>query len=168
MKDLKPFEHGEEGTHTCCKPRLKKEGGKARCCYCVPHEGCEMKEKIKKVSKPGTIHFKPKNKEDWEGGLEEMAKLGSNPMTKDKQNWEEAVRDICSVPVTKSKTKRIISQLLKEERVRVIGDLDTNKIAEIQFNTEQEHHLNDGCHPTKCHHRKIDDLMKRLLKLLKE
>jgi hypothetical protein len=87
---------------------------------------------------------------------------------KDKQNLEEAVRDICSVPVTKSKVRRIISQLLKEERARVIEDLDTNKIAEIQFNTEQEHHLNDGCHPTKCHHRKIDDLMKRLLKLLKE
>lgn len=40
--DLKPFEHGEEGTHSCCSKRLSKEGGKARCCYCVPHEGCEI------------------------------------------------------------------------------------------------------------------------------
>lgn len=29
-------------THTCCKARLEKEGGKARCCYCVPHEDCDF------------------------------------------------------------------------------------------------------------------------------
>lgn len=42
MSDLDPFEHGEEGTHICCDARLKAEGGKARCCTCVPHEGCEL------------------------------------------------------------------------------------------------------------------------------
>lgn len=35
------FKHGEEGTHWCCNTRLEKEGGKARCCECVPHEGCD-------------------------------------------------------------------------------------------------------------------------------
>jgi hypothetical protein len=37
-------------THTCCNARLAKEGGKARCCYCVPHEGCELD-----MSQGGTI-----------------------------------------------------------------------------------------------------------------
>ena len=42
MNDLKPFKHGEEGTHFCCDKRLKKEGKKARCCECVPHDDCEF------------------------------------------------------------------------------------------------------------------------------
>lgn len=25
-----------------CEARFKKEGGRARCCYCHPHEGCEL------------------------------------------------------------------------------------------------------------------------------
>lgn len=41
MNDIGKFNHGEEGTHSCCAARLKKEGNKARCCECVPHEGCE-------------------------------------------------------------------------------------------------------------------------------
>lgn len=41
MSDLKPFVHGEEGTHSACNTRLKEDGGKARCCSCVPHDGCE-------------------------------------------------------------------------------------------------------------------------------
>ena len=45
MDDLKPFEHGQEGTHSCCNARLKKEGGEARCCACVPHDKCETKNK---------------------------------------------------------------------------------------------------------------------------
>jgi hypothetical protein len=40
IDDIKPFEHGDEGTHFACNKRIKKEGGKARCCECVPHEGC--------------------------------------------------------------------------------------------------------------------------------
>ena len=34
--------HGKEGTHTACDRRLEVEGGKARCCYCVPHGNCEL------------------------------------------------------------------------------------------------------------------------------
>lgn len=45
MNDLKPFKHGEEGTHSCCNARLKKEGGKAMCCYCNPHKDCEFTNK---------------------------------------------------------------------------------------------------------------------------
>ena len=41
INDSNLFKHGEEGTHGCCNTRLKKEGGKARCCVCVPHEGCD-------------------------------------------------------------------------------------------------------------------------------
>ena len=44
MKDLKQFKHGEEGTHSCCNIRLKKEGGKSKCCYCFPHKNCECVE----------------------------------------------------------------------------------------------------------------------------
>lgn len=36
----------ETETHSACNKRLKKEGGKTRCCFCVPHEDCEWKERI--------------------------------------------------------------------------------------------------------------------------
>ena len=42
MNDLTSFEHGEEGTHGACENRLKKEGGKARCCVCRPHKDCNL------------------------------------------------------------------------------------------------------------------------------
>ncbi len=29
-------------THSCCNTRTKTEGGKARCCYCRPHGGCDF------------------------------------------------------------------------------------------------------------------------------
>ena len=45
MNDLKPFVHGEEGTHYVCDNRLKEEGGKAICCECNPHEDCDMNNK---------------------------------------------------------------------------------------------------------------------------
>lgn len=33
-------------THSCCNARLQAEGGEARCCYCVPHEGCKKDSPI--------------------------------------------------------------------------------------------------------------------------
>lgn len=36
------MKHGEEETHSVCDARLQKEGGKATCCYCNPHEGCTL------------------------------------------------------------------------------------------------------------------------------
>lgn len=48
MNDIKPHRHGDEGegsTHSCCNARLKAEGGKARCCYCVPHEDCGLTQR---------------------------------------------------------------------------------------------------------------------------
>src|SRR3990167_10269088 len=33
---------GGEETHSACQKRIKAEGGKARCCYCVPHKDCEF------------------------------------------------------------------------------------------------------------------------------
>jgi hypothetical protein len=44
MSDIELFQHGEEGTHGCRNKRLKEEGSEARCCECVPHEGCEELE----------------------------------------------------------------------------------------------------------------------------
>ena len=65
MNDLKPFQHGEEGTHSVCKNRLKKEGGKATCCVCNPHENCG-----KKSGGGMPIFFPPSNPQesggDWE------------------------------------------------------------------------------------------------------
>ena len=29
-------------THSACKKRLKKEGGSARCCFCFPHDNCNL------------------------------------------------------------------------------------------------------------------------------
>ena len=51
MKDLKQFKHGEESTHSCCNTRLKKEGGKSKCCYCFEHEGCELVNNFERLSK---------------------------------------------------------------------------------------------------------------------
>jgi hypothetical protein len=42
VSDVKPFVHGEEGTHSACDRRLKAEGGQAKCCYCSPHKDCEL------------------------------------------------------------------------------------------------------------------------------
>jgi hypothetical protein len=39
--DPQTFIHGQEGTHMTCQKRLDTEGGKARCCICVPHQGCK-------------------------------------------------------------------------------------------------------------------------------
>ncbi len=30
-------------THNVCENRLKKEGGKAKCCDCNPHDGCNLR-----------------------------------------------------------------------------------------------------------------------------
>ena len=39
MNDLKPFKHGDEGTHHACQEKIKKYGGKSTCCECT---GCEF------------------------------------------------------------------------------------------------------------------------------
>ncbi len=38
INDLKPFEHGQEGTHYSCDEQLKDLGGKAMCCGCTGHK----------------------------------------------------------------------------------------------------------------------------------
>ena len=42
-------------THNVCNERLKREGGKATCCDCDPHEGCTLGERLPEASKT----FKP-------------------------------------------------------------------------------------------------------------
>lgn len=42
MTNKTDFKHGQEGTHTVCDTRLKNDGGKALCCYCMPHQGCDL------------------------------------------------------------------------------------------------------------------------------
>ena len=50
MNDLKPFEHGEEGTHGACDEMIKKYGGKAKCCECEGHK-CKEQSWEKKFDK---------------------------------------------------------------------------------------------------------------------
>ena len=47
IDDLKPFEHGQEGTHIACQNRLLKEGEKAHCCYCSWHKECDFEKQPK-------------------------------------------------------------------------------------------------------------------------
>jgi hypothetical protein len=44
-KCITPKISQKEETHTVCNKRLKEEGGKAKCCYCVKHSGCELSQK---------------------------------------------------------------------------------------------------------------------------
>ena len=40
MNDLKPFKHGEEGTHYACAERSENLGEQVACCGCLGH-GCK-------------------------------------------------------------------------------------------------------------------------------
>ena len=40
----KETKHEQDSTHICCNNRLKKEGGKARCCICIPHKNCNLSD----------------------------------------------------------------------------------------------------------------------------
>ena len=59
------FEHGEEGTHSCCNKRLKEEGGKARCCYCVFHKDCGNDQPTPSLE-PLDKDWEKELREDWE------------------------------------------------------------------------------------------------------
>lgn len=38
-------------THLACNKRIKEMGGKAQCCYCVPHENCEINNPPSKLKR---------------------------------------------------------------------------------------------------------------------
>ena len=38
-------------THNVCNERLAREGGKATCCDCDPHEGCTLSDHLPEASK---------------------------------------------------------------------------------------------------------------------
>lgn len=50
MNDLKPFKHGEEGTHYVCQEVLELKGGKATCCGCSGHK-CKKPKPMKRIKK---------------------------------------------------------------------------------------------------------------------
>ena len=52
MNDLKPPVHGDEGTHAVCNARLKTEGEQATCCFCNPHQDCEIYNPLAVSSNP--------------------------------------------------------------------------------------------------------------------
>lgn len=51
MNDLKPFKHGEEGTHYVCQEVLELKGGKATCCGCSGHK-CKKPKPMKRIKNP--------------------------------------------------------------------------------------------------------------------
>lgn len=38
ISDVKPFEHGEEGTHYACPEASEEYGNKVLCCHCSGHK----------------------------------------------------------------------------------------------------------------------------------
>lgn len=44
IDDMKPFKHGQEGTHHACQEQIDKYGGKTKCCECTGHECEDAKE----------------------------------------------------------------------------------------------------------------------------
>lgn len=58
MNDLKPFKHGDEGTHAICNKHMAELGWKAGCCECAGKTDCE--------------DLSPK-KEGWQKALENLA-----------------------------------------------------------------------------------------------
>jgi hypothetical protein len=62
-------------THSACDARLTVEGGKTQCCYCVPHEGCELTLPRPPASRKGGIvskhyicnncGYSESNRSDW-------------------------------------------------------------------------------------------------------
>ena len=67
MNDLKPFKHGEEGTHYVCQEVLELKGGKATCCGCSGHKCKKPKpmKRIKKECKHDEHHATTKDGEHW-------------------------------------------------------------------------------------------------------
>jgi len=57
MTDLKPFKHGEEGTHSVCDKH--NMGGKSVCCECSGKDGCGETNTIE------TIMTELKQRRDW-------------------------------------------------------------------------------------------------------
>lgn len=49
LSDVKPFNHGQEGTHFSCSKMIEMMGGNVLCCQCVGHE-CDDNRVYNKIN----------------------------------------------------------------------------------------------------------------------
>lgn len=42
----------ESGDHFACQKRMTEEGGKSRCCVCIPHDDCSQNVQVLDESSP--------------------------------------------------------------------------------------------------------------------
>lgn len=115
-KELLPFKHGEEGTHWICDSRWKKEGGKARCCECRPHKGCDEPPQPQHGDVEGLI------KEIMQAGFDVAMGGRYDKLEEWNKDWQEKEYD----KVVKKYTTLLTTQreeAVKEERERIKGKI---------------------------------------------
>jgi len=120
-------------THRACETRLSLEGGKARCCDCVPHENCdfnkpELKEKpmnkvfgyVEEECINGTCDcHEPKEKPSWEKKFDEKFGVVPDPLEGEpNRGWTD--EGMLSEPL-----KDFIRKLLAEQQTQFEKSLDT-------------------------------------------
>ena len=88
-------------THSCCNKRLREEGGKARCCYCFPHEGCEFNqpeeeckhEEIQERTSQERFKLLPFTAQTTESFIaEEIEKARAEAVKKEREAWLKGER----------------------------------------------------------------------------
>ena len=93
MNDLKPFKHGEEGTHYVCQEVLELKGGKATCCGCSGHK-CKKPKPMKRIKKECNCHCHNEfhwfiNDKDSCAGITECPHCSPKPMKRIKKEVEK-------------------------------------------------------------------------------
>lgn len=121
-----PKKHSGE-THICCSARFEKEGGQARCCYCVPHEGCELPAlpTVPTYQQGGssiTVHMEKELTNDF-----------ATPPTPPTEGWKDKLGDFAIINelylhgVNVTKLSAFIESLLAEQKARMVEALEGMK-----------------------------------------
>ena len=97
MNDLKPFKHGEEGTHYVCQEVLELKGGKATCCGCSGHK-CKKPKPMKRIKKECNCHCHNEfhwfiNDKDSCAGITECPHCSPKPMKRIKKERTHNIED---------------------------------------------------------------------------
>lgn len=121
MTPTPPSSCGE--THSCCNKRLKEMGGKAQCCYCVPHDGCEF------TTSPSS----------WEGVKELVEKM--------KAKYPPACNIESLEPALTQDITEIVGVLLTEQReamVKMVEDTPIEKAHTYASENADDYRLFDA------------------------
>ena len=114
MNDLKPFQHGEDGTHSVCNKH--NIGYKSACCECSGRGDCRE------------MTMKPKQ-DDWEKDFQTL--FGKPPMERNgKFNYTQGhvkafIQDL--VDVERENISTSIDQAVAEERARLRAEIENMK-----------------------------------------